>query len=349
MDILHDNSHSILFNLNRNHTLPDYVMSSEALDKEASDQLSDRLFADQQNRQYPIDSAADTWLSAAYFAKTAESDDLPAVLKRHTEDTIKRAADLYGIRSDVDRIMDEIRNPHTSEKKAEDDDSNYGYPEGKMYPMFDEEGVKKACAYFQENTYKYAPEMRHTIARNILKKCASYKMEIPEIVRKEAQVGFPRRGFMSIQIVDRAHRSPDVKIAEQLLSLNDALMVADASEMSGMLHKVAELIENVDHLTGLDQMYGKTVLAPSDFLFDVSVKEAGADLEDTVELGGKYFSIEKLAGLPEDVFTNALGDDFGERIKEAGAISVEKLSDELHSMPTPDKNALYRSIESYAD
>jgi hypothetical protein len=44
---------------------------------------------------------------------------------------------------------------------------------------------------------------------------------------------------------------------------------------------------------------------------------------------------------------DALGDDFGKRVKTAEAIDEAKLADELHSMPAPDKKALFRSILNY--
>ena len=347
MDITHDGPHAVLIQINDKYGLPDYVKKAEDVFlQENVDKLPDRLFADPVNRRYPISSKADTWLSAAYFAKTAEDDGYNPMLKDVIRDTIKGAACIYGIEDDVKSIMDKIENP-PQEKSAADDDMNYGYPDGHMYPMFDAAGVKLAGEYFEENRNNYPIDMRRTIARNIMRKAAELTVDIPDVVRREACVGMPRVDFMSIQIVDRAGRAPNEKLASAMMELNKGLLAATMSDLVPVLEKTAEAIAQFDEITGLDQQYGRTVLAPADFMFDVSTKEAEAYVEDAVQLGKYIFSLEKLAELPENVYADALGDEFVERVKTAGAIDRAKLSDELNSLPTPDKNALLESIESH--
>ena len=348
MDIIHDGPHAVLIQINDKYGLPEYVKKAEdVFTQESADKLPDRLFADPVNRRYPISSKADTWLSAAYFAKTAEYDGYNPALKDFIGQTIKEAASFYGIKDDVESIMDKIMNP-PKEKTAADDDQNYGYPEGRMYPMFDETGVKLAGEYFEENRNAYPLEMRRTIARNIMRKAAELVVDIPDVVRREAGVGMPRIDFMSIQLVDRAGRAPNEKLAEAMLELNRGLLAAKMSELIPVLEKTAETVAEFDKITGLDQKYGTTVLSPADFLFDISTKQAEDYVEDTVQLGKYIFSVEKLAELPENVYADALGDAFVERVKTAGALDKDKLSDELNSLPLPDKNALLESIEQYS-
>ena len=341
MDILHDNSHSILFQISNNYEMPKYVMDSELLDKSAADKLSDRLFADPVGREYPINSKANTWLSAAYLAKTAENN-------QPVEKTILKAAETYGIKDDVTKIMTDIKNPG-EEKSASDDDSNYGYPEEKRYPMFDSDGVKKANAYFEENAYLYPAEMRKKIASNILKKSAAYHIIPSETVRMEAGYGIPRRDFMTAQILDRAHRTDNEKAVSALLKANEAILTASPTEVFGVLDKIAEVVSDFDEMTGLNYTYGRTVIAPSQFIYDIPVKEAEEMVEDTVVLGDNAFCATKLAELPASVYASTLGDDFVSRVEKDGEINPSLLADELNSLPAPDKSALVDSIKAITE
>lgn len=347
MDITCDGPHAVLIQISDAYGLPEYVKKAEDVflpEKAAS--LPDELFADRVNRRYPIGSKADTWLSAAYFAKTAGDDGYPAVLRDHVREVIKSAAAAYGILDDVNGIMERIEAPET-EKKAEDDDLNYGDPETRMYPMFDEYGVKMAGEHFAENRNCYPADLRRRIARNILRKAAECHAELPDEVRREAGQGIPRVDFMSIQLVDRARRAPNEKLAEIMMDLSKGLLAASMEDMVATLEKTAEAVADFDRITGLDMQYGRTVLAPADFLYDISVKEASDYVEDTVKLGNIHFSVKKLAELPESVYSEALGDDFCKRVKKADAIDPELLADELNSLPVPDRNALLDSIRAH--
>ena len=347
MDITSDNLHSTLYQVCRKVGVPDYVASAECITKEAVAGLPDTLFADRSNRRYPIDTKANTWLSAVYFAKTAEADGYHnGVLKEYVEGVIKLAADKYGIRADVDRAMEEIRRV-PAVKKAEDDESNYGWPSERKYPMFDERGVKLACSYFDENAYKYPKDMRHTIAKNIFLKCAEYGISPSDRVRQEAGSGFNLLDAIGSELVDRAHSCPDAKARAALAKTASAVIQADPSKRKALMDKFANVLEKFDEAFGFDKLYGKRFNPPSAIFYGRSVKEAKALADDTVVLGDKPFSIKKLASLPISVFTDALGDDFGKRVKTAEAIDEAKLADELHSMPTPDKKALFRSILNY--
>lgn len=347
MDILHDSTKAVLLNIGNTCQIPKYVLDSEALEKTASYDFRDTLFADEDRRQFPLDSKASTWLSAAYFAKTAEIDYKNKAVRDYMEGRIKKAADIHGIRKDVDDVMERIRTTK-QEKQAADSAENWGCFSKKLYPMFDKEGVKQANAYFEENCYKLLPVDRHEVARNIVKKCAEYGMDYNDTVRMEAGLGMPDRSFLMENVIDRVSRIKDPATQVKVSKMAEALMKADTKEFSENLEKLAGYIEDLDHDLGLDKQYNRTVLPPSRFCFDISIKEAEEQVKDSVEMGGHVFSLKKLAELPVDVYTNALGDDFGDRIKTAEKIDESKLRDELYSLPLPDKKALVRSIQSYA-
>ena len=324
MDITDDTLHSTMRRVIRDGNAPDYVLDSQPMDKEAAAKLPPSLFADRVNRRYPIDSKASTWLSAAYFAKTAEDDGYSsATMKGLVEDTIKAAASKYGIRGDVDAAMEAIRR-RPAEKKAADDDSNYGWPSEKKYPMFDERGVKLANSYFAENCFNYPPKMRKEIATRIFQKCAEYGLEANDTVRREAGQGFNLRDDVAAELLDRtkaaSHSSP--ALAASLSKAASALMKLPMAQYKSSMPKFAELLDSVDEEMGFADQYGVRFRSPMEIFHGRSVKEANDFMDDTVQLGNNLFSITKLAGLPMDLFTDALGDGFGDMIRGGSGKAV---------------------------
>lgn len=317
MDFTEDTLHSSLIGVCRKGGAPDYVLQAPPMDKEAAAKLPDALFADRVNRRYPIDSKANTWLSAAYFAKTAQDDNYSSSAMRSlVEASIKLAADRYGIREDVDKAMAAIRERPVV-KKAADDESNYGWPSERKYPMFDERGVKLAESYFAENCFKYPPKMRKEIATRIFQKCAEYGIEANDSVRRESGNGFNMKEDAGVEILDRVRVASrqNPALGSALAKAASALINLPAQQYKSGVDKFAELLDGVDEAMGYSDQYGSRFRSPMEIFHSRSVKEASDFLDDSVQLGDNLFSITKLAGLPLDLFTSALGDDFGDMIR----------------------------------
>ena len=350
MDLQHDPSHRTLYYISTHHEklVPGYVLDSCPLTKEAADELPNSLFADDVRRLFPLDTPADCWLSAAYFAKNAQdSGQYRPSYRKSVVARIEKAAEHYGIGDQVTAIMNAIGTPDT-EKEAADDAANWGWSRGseRHFPMFDREGTIKAAQYFEDNRFLYPADMRLSVARVILRKAGEYGVKVPDTIRREAGYGMPRRDTAMAEILDRAYRCKDAAVAETLANIVERLGDAPMEEISVGLDKLAELIGDIDHLEGLDNTYGKKVLAPADFLFALDTKVAEELANDAVELDRHTFSLSKLAELPCTVFAEALGDEFVERIKQAdGTVSRTRLADELHSLPAPDRVALAETLE----
>lgn len=342
MDVLHDSSHRTWYQLGTQFEklVPAYVLETEMPTKEAAAELPQRQFADDVRGLFPIDTPASTWLSAAYFAKNANACGYKSAYAQYVERRITQAAETYGIDNDVTAIMAAIRQPPTV-KQASDSDYGWVTPTERRYPMFDSEGVTKAAAYFAENRQRYPAEMRKTIASAILQKAAEYGADVPAVVRREAGHGMPRRDTLMAELLARAQMAKDAEVSQAVASVNEMIMVAGMDELSTVLDKVAEVVDALDRAEGLDTQYGKRIMAPADFIYDLDVKEAEALVEDCVELDKYVFSLQKLAELPMTVFSDVLGEDFVSRVKTAeGKMDVSKLGDELYSLPQPDKAAL---------
>jgi hypothetical protein len=90
--------------------------------------------------------------------------------------------------------------------------------------------------------------------------------------------------------------------------------------------------------------YGKDLMAPEDFLFDMDVKQAEAIVNDVVEINGDALSLSKLAELPDELFDGVLGEGFAESVKEAGAIDPKKLGEALASRTPEDLTELGHAL-----
>ena len=326
MDIIQDNLHATLYHVCKDGA-PEYVVKSRMLTKQAAEKIPDALFADRTNRRYPIDTKANTWLSAAYFAKTAEQDNYSTkVMKDYVESVIKLAADKHGIRKDVDEVFERYsRKP--VEKTAADDESNYGWPSERKYPMFDERGVKLACSYFDENAFNYPPAMRREIAKRILTKCAEYGVRPSDRVRTEAGQGFQMREYVAAQLADRIKacgNRGNLKMASAMADVMHTLLTRPLKSYVGDIEKVAGIVDSFDRLAGFDNEYGTRFHSPAEIFHGRSIKEAQDFFDDSIRLGPDVFSIRKLAGLPMSLFTDALGDDFGDSVRSVKVMRITK-------------------------
>lgn len=347
MDILQDSTKAVLADICDKVKVPQFVLDSEVIEKKATYDFRDTLFADDLRRRFPLDSPASTWASAAYFAKTAELDYKDKDTREYVESNIKRAAKVFGIEKDVDEVMAKIREP-VQEKSAADDASNWGCFSEKAYPMFDEEGVKLANDYFKDNCYSLKSDVRHEVAKNIVRKCAEYKIAYNDTVRMEAGLGFPDRGFLKENLLDRARRAKSAEQREAVEKLAEECEKVPTDELMEHVEGLMNAIEKMDEDMGLDSKYGRDVLPPSNFCCDISVEDADKMVDDSVEIDGDALSLDALCDVPLSVYTDALGDDFGKRISDDGKIDRSKLADELRSMPKPDQKALADSLKRNA-
>lgn len=356
-DSLNDNSHATLYKIAEEigNAIPEYVMDGVPLTKEASAGTSDSLFADEVNRRYPVTDKANTWLSSAYFAKTAGNaysiDEYKRVAKR-----LMKAAQAYGISKDCEDVMLTLTMKAAEAAKAEGErnfkyaESCYGEPETHGFPMFTKEQVKLACSYFTDNAYSYDWRRREKIAKNILRKAAEYGITPSETVRKEAGAGFPRVDFLAENLLTRESelmRRGLGKMASDMRKTIKVVLEASPEELLEQLDQLREMISGMDELSGIDSEYGRRFLPPAEFLHDVSDEDAKAFKDDTVSLGNELLSSKALAGLPLDLFESVLPKDDVDGMCENGKLCPKKISITIVKMKPHVKSALLDKIKDY--
>lgn len=99
MDQISDNNFTALHSLRKvANALPEYV---QEMTKEAKDKLSDALFADKENREYPIDNKSNVFLSALHFATKGSGNQKIAK-------TLKQAAEFFDIKEDIKNALSSL-------------------------------------------------------------------------------------------------------------------------------------------------------------------------------------------------------------------------------------------------
>lgn len=348
MDVLHDPSWRQWLKIASAYKVPKYITDHSPMEKDAAALLDEALFADSGKRMFPISSRADTWLSAAYFNENRETVD--SIVRDQIEANIKTAAGIWNIDQDVKDVL--------AHKLAvldpQDNASNYGYIDksgNRYYPMFDMEGVKRAADSFDRFRNKIPADVRKKIASAIVKK-AGVDMGLPESVFREAGIGLPNKIDLMDNLLDRAYLTKDAECATVIGALVKTVAACRPDELMENLDKLAHVITELDKCNGMDMEYGRTILAPADFIYAMMPKEAAAFVKDALTLNQYTFSIKKLAAEADPaIFRTALGDDLFKAIisDKSGMLDVVKMAEILPTLPAPDKAVLEECIITHCE
>lgn len=338
MDVLHDTSWKGWLKIASTYKVPKYVLDHAPMEKEAAAVLDDALFADYGKKMFPIDTPANTWLSAAYFNENRSSVD--DIVRTQIESNIKMAGSIWNIDKDVKDVL-EYR---PVEYVPEADISNYGYIDKKgnhYFPMFDDEGVKRAADNFDQFRSRMPADIRRKVACAIVKKAHASNIAISGSVFREARIGLPNKIDLMDNLLDRAYLTKNGESGAVVANLVKVVAASQPTELMDNLDKLANVLTELDRLNGMDDQYGRTILAPVDFIYAMMPKQAAAFVKDALTLDQHTFSIRKLAAADPGIFKTALGEDLFKAISDdKGKLDATKMADVLPTLPRPDKMML---------
>jgi len=371
MDILNDKSYRVFTDLasRLGQPLPDYVANYTPDREKIASELEDESFACPARREYPVDSAANTWMSALYAADSIHTGGKEARAAKDAIPSIKSAAIAWDILEDVENAL--AISEETEVKQASDDLSNYGWVDrdedgnvvAKRYGIFDRNGVEKAAEYFLANRDHYHYKTREKIASFIVSKAAEYGVPegfLGEDIEKEAGYGIPVKGIVMEEIEERARLSKHAECGTLLSNVNNLLDVCDPEELPEAMDKIAELINEFDLAEDLTGYYGKRITRPCEFLHTISEKEAEAAVENVIAISDIAYNVEKMAEfISANEFYNVLGPKFAAKISETGEfdeysndivkVSADKLRREVQGLSLSQQADLHRHLVSLCD
>jgi len=279
---------------------PTLMKTAQVLTIEEREKLEPDLFAlvmhtedSQVLKKFPITDAANTWLSAQYFEKTAEQ--LPYVAQKIAASNLHRACAFYKVAS-PDCVKEwaspEIKNnlylevrdmkkyaqaaPIRKQAQVESDGSKYFYALGDNYAMPSAEYVKKAAAYFTDHHREFQDaEDRHAFAANVLERAKelSVQLETKDTLEKYAGQGYGDSWEGQIRLRQELLQAKP-EMAEALNKLASKRAETDADTFSKALYLF-------DKRAGLARYYDSHLMDAFKSTFGRMHKTAGYSWEDT--------------------------------------------------------------------
>lgn len=270
LDVADDINKELLKQIMAEATPPDMVKTAQVATRDVQEKFTRSDFAliaitkeGNELRKFPINDAANTWLSMQYFLKT--SSKLPGAASRLAANNLKIACDKFGIKShsaiedmpiqrstvyhegaDIAKIASRI-----AVETVKQDDSKHFYALDQRYPMANAEFVKKAGQYFVTHEKEFSdPAQRHEFANNVLERAKELQVALEQKEVLEKYAGAEFGDILETQIRmrhDLLQARPDMDEAlTKVASYKKELVPLD----------FAKLLHTFDKKASLDKYYG---------------------------------------------------------------------------------------------
>jgi hypothetical protein len=313
-------------------SVPDYVLDAPVDDFDIRDALPKEAFADQGRKAFPINTAARTFVSNAYFTqKRAGLQKLYGTdYVKGVEDNIKQAAEILGIEKDI-----ESYNTGFNEKQAADysvkhvTSMDVEGQELELFPYKTAEDLSLAATQFATNTQSFPIEERYKIAEAFIKAAREIGLdELPDLIGKYAGMFYSTPQIIRQELKFRSGR---LKTAESKdLYLGKLAKMAAELEDNDDVRAIASVCWYTEKNEGLwDNPKTASLLGdPVDKFFQLDMSKVASEL-DVVEAGGRMYRMEDLQKVSADLYKQAFGIDVDPTDKE-------KIADIFPTMPHSD-------------
>lgn len=323
-------TYSLLCDVN----IPEYVKTAELEDAADLSGLPKAAFADPDRRIYPINSAANIYISNAHFiSKKADISKLYGNdYVSQIENKIKEAAEVLAITDDLDNF-----GTHLHEKLASDYEEKYMVDfqvDGmsapvQLYPVKTATDLSVSAAAFARDIKNFPFNVRVKSAENFVKAANELGVdELPDILAKYAGLFYPDLENIQHEIWRRS-----TKLAsEEHKKIYEAIS-KDVPNMTSV-DEVMKIAETCYHIETMEGLYEKRAAAeilgdPVDYFFSNPVHKVAQDL-DYIEVHGDKYRMEDLTKISKDKYEEAFGDC------GIDPASPEKIADILPTMPRSD-------------
>lgn len=305
-DFYQDFGHNFI-KLFQDKEVPSFVKEAEMLDEETRDVLPSSSFACVDSRSLPINDAANTYVSAAYYYGANSKN-------ASVEERILKAAQLFDIEKEVQELSQEIVNEKTASEELTgweiSLETEYGTKNfsGKS----DASLVKFAEFYVNELFNKLSFHEKVDCAQKIAEELSEKDLNIPERILQVSGRCLPNVEKLAEQIKARAIRVFENDKKAQLCRMADELLDCKDRNLDGM-HKIAEILDTIDKQNQLTRFYNKSILDPFASVFNTLPGDA-EKLATVIAIGDKDYSFEELSEIPQEVLKIALSEESCEKV-----------------------------------
>ena len=291
--------------------------------EEVREKTSNSAFADTYNRRFPVASKADAILSKAYATKVANL--APEIMSK-----IDVALKIYNVPS----TMFETQKVAYAAEEPE-----YLIDSQQKLPLYKNTLTKTAEYYLHKNAFKLRPSTLSNASVKLVKHASSRGEEVSTETLKYAGLVQSNLSEAANWIEARAYKADNVKHSEAYTKLANVVGNLGKETSRDQLIKVANTLENLDSMSGLDRYYHKNLPDSVSTIFNT--KEAMAP---SVEMSGKQVGLEKLLAVDPAVYGDILGSDIVEEITENGELDSQKLIEVFETLPADMKNMLVEKL-----
>jgi hypothetical protein len=291
--------------------------------EEVREKTSESAFADIYNRRFPIASKADAILSKAYATKVANL--APEVMSK-----IDVALKIYDVPSTI------FETQKIAYSSAEPD---YLLESQKKLPLTKTTLTKTAEKYLYNNAFKLRPATLSKAAVKLVKHASSRGEEVSTETLKYAGLVQANLTEASNWIEARSYKTKDSTHAKAYTKLANVVSNLGKGTSRDQLIKIANTLENLDSLSGLDVHYHKNLPDSISTIFNTKLAMA-----PSVEMAGKDIGLEKLLAIDPYVYGDILGSDVVEEITENGELDSQKLIEVFETLPSDMKTLLVEKL-----
>ncbi len=349
LDQSHDLSGREQHRLLQLYTPPEFVKNASHLRLYGEENQPRHLYAEPAQKLYPCHTAPATWLSTLFFLeKQAYFDE--STIKTVTKN-LDQAITYFGLQREIDELRAKFAaNEGKAEAQLPDEDFAIVWKvEGKdterHWPLRNAQEVKAAADHYARHRDQFAYNDRRTIATKILEKAASYGAGLGDndyLLNRAAGLG-----------------GCSARMAAELMEARATMVRQSHAELSGemrkaagiirqhpeqargleQLYKIAQIIDQFDHETGLAKLYSQGLERPEDILFQITEKVAeDAEKSYFATLSGNHYQVGDMTKLSVDHIRSWMGDDFTSAVTD-GDIYVDPVKVAAVA-PTLDRGTL---------
>lgn len=346
-----DKNLTLFYEISQQIRLPDFVKKAK-IDDPSTKFLNPSSYADPVSLVFPCHTKADTFLSYAYFLKTANKI-LPAK-RSFIQKNLDKFAALWNIEQEIKNLKEDLEKASKVNIEVLPDDKfaiveTWEGQKFRALPLLNRECVKKAEQHLQKYKDRYPAAWRKRAAEKIAKAAERFDVEPSDYI-KTASSRTPARIEDVIQhilkrayLINRKYKGAPRQVA--LLKIAKVLSCLPRFTEK-LAQQTMELLDTFDKSLKIHRYYSTEVKSPEEVCWQ-SPFEKGANKATIQLLTGATYKLDDLIKAGIAPF-RALGQDFVAAIQSApGSMDINKVASLVPTLPRPDAEILERALQSF--
>jgi len=322
-----DHSGKELFAFLQNVEVPEFVKQAEMSELDVPAGLEKSAFADESFKAFPINTAANVYLSHVHFINKQASlvKEYGQAHADRIAGKIKQAAVIFEVSASLDEYNKQKK---ANVKVASNKEIGFVKIGSQSLPTYSYKTARdftKVASTFADDISLFSFSDRLNISQELLKAAQEEGVdELPDIVVKYAGLGFPDRESINNELLRRGGR---LSACPEFSKIASAIKGAKTSEE---ILKAAQALNELEVEQGL-YFNEKVARVLGDFVDHVfmTAEKVAEVMDGVIYIGKTAFDKDELQHIHADVYKQAFGLDLD-------PVKIADYKDELATMPASD-------------